>query len=358
MIDSVVINALMIDPSGDESGYDTNNDGIVNSNDEYIEICNTSQESITDISGWQIGDDDPPPYADYTIPENTFLRPGECVVIVLDYCGDGSAIDTTVCDVPEGILDMNYSGTALLGNDGDVVTLSDATGEQSCSVAYGDVNCSDVDPLDIPPFNIENCMYWGTPTDGCALLATGDSCTYFPAVLSLDISGFSARESESQQVQLSWWVDPNENFKQFYIEWRPESNTDFLPIGSITVDEYYDNSSIYTYLHTSPQNGINYYRLKQVNAEGDVSASPIRSVLIVFDDDIIIIPTITSHNIRVKGSKDEYIISIYDINGQNYVEKMRLTNNSEINVNQLHTGHYIMSIFDGSQTKFKRFIKI
>lgn len=358
MIDSVVINALMIDPTGDDYEYDTNNDGVVNSDDEYIELCNTSSESIADISGWQIGDDDPPPYADYTIPENTLLQPGECIVLVLDYCGDGNVIDTIGCRVPDGILDMNYSGTALLGNDGDVITLSDASGEQSCSVAYGDVDCSEVDPLDIPPFNIENCTYWGTPTDGCALLADGDSCTYFPAVLSIDVSDFSVRKIELQQVQLSWWVEAAENSQQFYIEWRSELTDDYSMVGLVVTQEVDHSASNYSFIHRTPSAGINYYRLRQVSPLDEISYSQVRSVLIELGQDIDIIPTIASEHIRINGPADSYIVSIYDFNGQNYVEKIQLTNNSEFRVDHLHTGHYIVSIFDGTSTRFKRFIKI
>ena len=76
MLDSIVINSILSDPSGEEFRYDTNNDGLVNSDDEYIELCNTSVETTVDISGWQIGDDDPPPFSDYTLPDSIFLLPG------------------------------------------------------------------------------------------------------------------------------------------------------------------------------------------------------------------------------------------------------------------------------------------
>jgi len=358
MIDSVVINALLIDPSGVESGYDTNNDGIISSDDEYIEICNTSLESITDVSGWQIGDDDPPPYADYIIPDGTLLKPGECIVLVLDYCGDGDVIDTMMCTVPEGILDMNYSGTALLGNNGDVVTLSDSTGTQSCSVTYGEVLCQDIDRLDIPSFDIENCVSWGIPMDGCALLADGDSCTYFPLVLSIDASSFEVRRYESHKVHLSWWVESDDHTQEYYVEWRSESASNYSIIGNVAVGDDIDGGSQYTYLHDSPQNGINYYRLRQLSIQGDVSYSPVRSLLMDRKRSIHLVPTITTDDIQISGPDDEYIISIYDLQGRNYVEKMRLTNNQRISTSNLHIGHYIVAIFDGTTTRFKRFIKI
>ena len=315
-------------------------------------------ETTVDISGWQIGDDDPPPFSDYTLPDSIFLLPGQCIVLVLDYCGDGMAIDTSECTVPEGILDMNFSGTALLGNSGDVVTLSDALGERACSVTYGEIECGDVDPLDIPPFTVSNCDFWGTATDGCALLADGDSCTYFPSVLSIDISQFDVVKMDLQTVQLSWWVDREDDLQEYIVEWRTDSFEEFQEIGSVGPN--YNNTSVSTYqfLHETPSSGINYYRLKKVDIHGDEDFSEIRSVFIQLDNKITLFPTISSESIRINGPGDFYLISIYDLSGQNFLEKKRVINNVRINIDDLNSGHYIISIFDGESTSYERFIKI
>lgn len=358
MLDSVVINSILSDPTGEEFQYDTNNDGIVNSDDEYIELCNTAEESIVDISGWQIGDDDPPPYSDYVIPDSTFLLPGECIVLVLNYCDDGIDIDTASCVVPEGILDMNFSGTALLGNDGDVITLSDALGERACSVSYGEVMCDDLDPLDIPPFDVSNCDYWGVPNDGCALLADGDSCTYFPSVLSIDISRFEVRLADFQSVQLLWWSDSDDDLHKYIVEWSSNDAQDFSAIGTIDDSSDRGPTPTYQFVHESPTSGINYYRLKKINILGEEEYSEIRSIVIELDNEITLVPTIANDMIRINGPFDSYVISIYSISGHNFVEKKRVTNNVRINIENLFTGHYIISIFDGRSTSFERFIKL
>ena len=84
-VNGIFINSLLIDPTGSENNYDTNGDGSVDSNDEFIEICNSSSEEV-DLSGWILGDNDPPPYPDYTFPNETFLAAGDCLVLVAKLC--------------------------------------------------------------------------------------------------------------------------------------------------------------------------------------------------------------------------------------------------------------------------------
>lgn len=358
MLDSVIINSILSDPTGNDFSYDTNNDGLVNSDDEYIEICNTSMDQLQDISGWLIGDDDPPPFADYMIPDSTFLEPGECLVLVFDYCGGEPTQDSIECEIPVGILNMDLSGTAILGNSGDVITLSDALGERSCSVTYGDVMCQDVDPLDIPTFNADRCDYWGTALEGCALLADGDSCTYFPAVLSLELLAFEARAIELQKVQLNWQTIYEYNTQDFLIEWRNDNMEAFQIIGDIDAQFISNEITDYRFVHNSPVQGNNYYRLRQEDIDGSYTLSPIRSVLIKLEEEILVIPTIAEQVISINGSRDNYTISIYHLNGQNYVEKQQIFNNEKINISNLTAGHYMISIFDGSSTRHRRFIKL
>lgn len=358
MIDSVSINSLLIDPTGDDASYDTNNDGIVNSNDEYIEICNLSTESEVDISGWQIGDDDPPPYADYVIPDGTLLLPGDCIVLVTDYCGDGTLIDTMDCTVPEGVLDMNFSGTALLGNNGDIVTLADSLGENSCSVTYGNVVCEGIDILDIPAFDITNCDYWGDPTDGCALLAEGDSCSYFPSVLSLDLLSFDVSNYLNQEVLIQWITATEYNSNFFSVEWRKGEDSNFQSIDRIFSEGNSDVATPYSYVHQTPAEGNNYYRLREVDISGQHSFSPTRVISISYKDEIRLIPNLSETEIRVNGNADSYLISIFDLKGQMIVDKIETLNNQTINISGLEQGHYFMSIFNKNYTIRKRFIKI
>ncbi len=353
-IDSVGIQSLLIDPTGNPFSFDTNRDGQVNSSDEFIEICNYSMATMVDISGWQIGDDDPPPYADFVIPTETILQPGECIILVNNYCPNDS-LTGTPCEVPDGVIDMGLE-SALLGNSGDVITLANASGESSCSVTYGDVNCTDVDPLDIPPFSNGDCDYWGQDVDGCPLLAEGDSCSYLPLTLPLELISFSALALDDQRVQLEWIVAETESSYMFEVEWRSENMTAFSKIGEVSAND--DGYLSYTFIHDTPLSGLNYYRLKEREITGTINYSDLRSVDIKLERQIRLIPNIVDQSMKINGQFDNYTISVFDISGKLIREKFLKRNNESIDLYHLQSGYYVARIFTGERYVTKKFFKI
>jgi len=353
-IDSVVINSILIDPSGDPNSFDTNDDGTANSDDEYIEICNQSTATTVDVSGWELGDDDPPPFSDYIIPAATFLAPGECIILVTNFCKS----DPSSCNIPQGVLDMEYSGTGLLGNGGDVITLANATGTKSCSVTYLDVMCSDVDPLDIPAFDANNCDYWGNDTDGCPLLATGDSCTYIPLILPIELLEFVVYGTPKQEVMIEWVTLREYNTFEFYIQWRDEYTEDFQDIAQVDSDYNNTGPAQYQYVHETPSRGQNYYRLKEVDFSGASTYSPLRSVLVEYDNDLRLLPNIVTDKMSINGHADSYLISIFNSNGHLILEKQSKRNNESLDLEHLQKGYYFARIFDGQRLINKKFLKI
>ena len=76
----VAINEVLADPPSGSEG-DANGDGTRNSNeDEFVEILNTGLRSIN-ISGWQLSDSNPGPRGPFTFSENTWIDPGEYIVL-------------------------------------------------------------------------------------------------------------------------------------------------------------------------------------------------------------------------------------------------------------------------------------
>ena len=88
---------------------------------------------------------------------------------------------------------------------------------------------------------------------------------------------FSA-EISGAGVELSWTTASEENNAGFSIEYSPDAENweslDFVAgMGSTT------EMTAYTYLHSTPALGYNYYRLKQTDFNGDFEYSPIREVV-------------------------------------------------------------------------------
>jgi len=338
LLDSVLINALLVDPSGIDFSYDTNEDGLINSNDEFVEICNTSSDTI-DVSGWRIGDDDPPPFPDFHIPDSTYLLPGACLVMVSNYCPDMPM----VCDPPSGVLNMDYQFSGFLGNSGDVVTLVDTLGN-SCSVVYGSTVCTQIDLLEIPDFDINACDDWGADIDGCPLLALGDSCEYEPVVLPLEFLDAFVRLSDSGTVIIDWTAIETEPNTKYSIEWTTALNLPFHNIVNDVNAGALGFENAYTFEHQEPNSGLNYYKIVMKTLSGIEISSSVLVADIKSDEIGRAYPNIIDNLFYINGSSDQYSISIFDMSGKKVFEKAFIMNEEAINAEFLESGYYIINI--------------
>ncbi|NNL91032.1 MAG: T9SS type A sorting domain-containing protein [Saprospiraceae bacterium] len=352
LLDSVIINSILVDPSGFYFSYDTNDDGFFNSNDEYIEICNTGSDSI-DVSGWQIGDDDPPPFPDFQIPDSTLLAAGECLLVVANYC-PGVPIDS--CSTPTGVLNMGLTFTGFLGNSGDVVSIVDTLGN-SCSVVYGGVLCSDVDTLDIPDFDIMACNDWGGDIDGCALLAVGDSCTFTPTVLPITFIDFTTDIGIEKQVICNWSVFENASLHKYLVQWRGENYDQYKTIAEIDNIGAVPAVHEYSFTHANVPSGLNYYRILIIDLSGNEITSNVNVTFIDFENDIIIYPTVFSEALIIDGSKEFYHVKIFDALGKMVFNQKQTFKKQPIDLIGLQPGYYFINVSSDELNLTQKIIK-
>ena len=350
-LDSVFIQSILIDPTGGNFNFDTNGNGQVDSNDEYVEICNASSQNL-DISNWSLSDDDPPPSPDYTLPPNTIIESGECLLIVANYC-----LDEINCALPDHVVDMKLEFSGFLGNSGDVIALSD-TLSNVCAVVYGSTDCSSVDPLDIPGFDINNCISWGQDVDGCPLLAVGDSCNYLPQALPVEFLEVKAIPTADQMVQIAWTAIEDAAHDRYFIEWKAQYELPFTTIGWLEANGSQNEVKSYSYMHLSPSKGVNLYRVGQIDFNGRKSYSPTVAANVILSDDVIITPNLVTHQFQVNGDADVYLLDLYSLSGQLIFENSEIRNNEFVDVRSLQKGYYFARVFNGIRTKNFKILKL
>ncbi|MEM6859000.1 MAG: lamin tail domain-containing protein, partial [Pseudomonadota bacterium] len=131
----VIINEIQFDPASGAAG-DANQDGTRDfSQDEFVEIVNTTGAAI-DISGWTLSDDDGD---DFTFPAGTTLAAGQALVLF----GGG----TPPGNVGDGQPNASFGGALVfvddgsigsgLSNGGDLIELRDDGGVVVDSIGYG-----------------------------------------------------------------------------------------------------------------------------------------------------------------------------------------------------------------------------
>lgn len=139
VLNSIVFNEVLPDPNSTTRNFDTDGDGTAETNDEFVEIYNTSSSPI-DISGLQFWDSGSDNY--YTVPASTTLGANGFVVVVADVAGG------SLPTVSAGSYAYSAGGGLSLYNGGDNLVLYDpATDEYIQAIYNGDT----VDTPESPP---------------------------------------------------------------------------------------------------------------------------------------------------------------------------------------------------------------
>lgn len=92
-------------------------------------------------------------------------------------------------------------------------------------------------------------------------------------VLPLRLLSFTGNAYQ-QQSQLQWVTTDEINTKNFEVEWSV-NGVDFSSVGVIPSDHSSSANKTYSFVHKTPDEGINYYRLKMIDLDGHYTYSAI-----------------------------------------------------------------------------------
>ncbi|NJN34715.1 MAG: T9SS type A sorting domain-containing protein [Saprospiraceae bacterium] len=191
---------------------------------------------------------------------------------------------------------------------------------------------------------------------GCALLkdigwVVTSACA---TTLPIELSELTASK-EGYRNQIKWTTLSERNNKSFIIE-RSKDGIDFKEIGTI---EGFGTSQMprnYAFFDEIPLN-ISYYRLKQVDFDGNSSLSKIVSVINEESRELVLFPNPAHDKLFINAPKLDnpvFDISIYDNIGRNILNK-RISN--EIDISQLNSGIFEIVITTEGVKTTKRFTK-
>lgn len=174
-------------------------------------------------------------------------------------------------------------------------------------------------------------------------LPAGDLCTLLP----IELFRFDALQNNNR-VALTWTTLSERNNAYFTVERSHDGFSDWELIAKV---EGAGNSSTelnYEAFDLSPNNGINYYRLKQTDFNGDFENFYIQSVLYQQESHLFVFPNPASDRIQIQSkfplNKTE--IQVFDLQGRNVNTHIKITadqNNSlHIDLTHLEKGIYII----------------
>ncbi len=170
-------------------------------------------------------------------------------------------------------------------------------------------------------------------------------------VVPVTLLSFQANLNNNRTVQLHWRTTNEINNKNFIVE-KSSNGVEFYSLDSViaknqsTINEYFVNDK-------NPFNGINYYRLKQIDNNGKYSYSKVSSINITKSEinafSIYPNPIDNLVNLNINSNKSEFAtILITDLYGRivssNKIELRKGFQTNKINVSYLNAGLYQISL--------------
>jgi len=177
---------------------------------------------------------------------------------------------------------------------------------------------------------------------------SSDNCG---TVLPIELLTFTAEEKDNF-VYLNW-VTASEINNDYYELQRSKDGINFEPFTRVNGAGNSNTTLYYSTIDDSPLQGISYYRLKQVDFNGQVSYSQIEAVNLI-NDEITIYPNPTNGLLTINNRKNQ-TIKIIDIAGKTM--EIIQSKNNVIDVTDFPKGIYFIQLIGSDKTIIKKLVK-
>jgi|GEM_PF-3321855 len=173
------------------------------------------------------------------------------------------------------------------------------------------------------------------------------TATMLTGTLPVHWLGFSARQ-QGQGVLLSWSTATEERSKHFEVEYSTNGRA-WSRIGTKTAAGNSATVQLYDFLHNSPSKGINYYRIAEVDADGNYSYSKI--VMIQADAraaSFSVFPNPVNTGTVQLQLHETSTVQLINSYGIRIMQRKLAVGTHTISVQHLSKGHYWLRVGDKS----------
>ncbi|MDF7819570.1 T9SS type A sorting domain-containing protein [Runella sp. MFBS21] len=170
---------------------------------------------------------------------------------------------------------------------------------------------------------------------------------------------FFKAEARSTGVELSWQTSEEISNQRFEIE-RSLDAKSFEKIGAIEGKGTISIAQNYSFLDSSPLQGLNYYRLKQVDFDGKYSYSVIRDIRAKGEESSFrVYPNPATNELKIEVPQQEEISygELLDLTGR--IVKRYGAGSDKVSIGDIRPGVYILKIKTQTGARYQqRIIKI
>jgi hypothetical protein len=206
--------------------------------------------------------------------------------------------------------------------------------------------------------NIENSTLSGTIPAGITISALGIGSVNTP--LPVQFSAFDAY-ADNCNVQLNWSTAIEVN-NDYFIAERSHDGRVFTEIGRIQGAGNSSQRRDYTYTDEHPEDGMNYYRIQQVDKDSKHTSTHVKQVYVHCsgDDVIKVFPTVSNNTVNVLLPKryEDATVTVLTTLGQKINVPMEKINGSyRINIAPLAAAMYMIHVQKGEESNTFKIIK-
>jgi hypothetical protein len=188
--------------------------------------------------------------------------------------------------------------------------------------------------------------------DGYYTLGTIDSTN---SPLPVELLSFEAKKSNSK-VDLYWSTASEVDNDYFEIQ-HSYNNIIWNSIGKVKGNGNSSSINNYSFIDNNPYNGINYYRLKQVDYDGKFTFSTVISVNFEMLN-INIYPNPSTGIVNIENLSDGSKIELYDMNSRILDLPANIEGNkARVDISKLKRSVYFIRIIMNNETKVFRLIR-
>lgn len=179
--------------------------------------------------------------------------------------------------------------------------------------------------------------------------------------LPVELTFFDANVIENSDVKLEWETASEINNNYFEIQ-HSKDGVNFKTIGKVIGAGNSSVTNRYHLMHKNPNEGVNYYKLYQVDFDGTKTEEGIEIVNLKMDTYFEVFPNPANDVINfISNTKEEGRVTIVDLNGKLIYQSDLIyeTNKNVLNIESLENGIYFVQFYDKYNELLKsvKFIK-
>ncbi len=203
--------------------------------------------------------------------------------------------------------------------------------------------------------------FWGGTGTTSGNTLRIDDLSINGSALPIEFKLFSSKTLDNS-IKLSFSTATEKNNDHFAIE-RSNDGRTFTQIGEVKGAGTSLTQQDYTYTDEKPLRGINFYRLKQVDFDGQFTYSPVVSVVFGKVGNVVLYPTPTTSTMNVRleeAFQTEANWQVIDLVGRVVTEGIFPAEQTDmqIPVGTLSEGNYVLRVTAGQEVITQKFRKI